>query len=103
MRIFDQNGNELNPSDIDYNEGYLIYDSLFVRHHDAVPAVEEHGYFEGDEWIIEIPAVDEIPGWDEYETIMRYVPYEDPVDIDTSSNMTWDEVAQALAEGVEGI
>ena len=83
MRIF----NELNELIESYDEtkGYLKEDSLFVCHHEAVEAVEEQGHFEtiaeypnggkDVEWIIDVPAVEAKEAWDEYEDILRFIPF----------------------------
>ena len=84
MRIFDQNGNELNANSVDYEKGYLEKDRLFIRHHESVEAVEEVFHYEytvypncGKERnkIIDVEAVEAVDAWDEYEDILRYVPY----------------------------
>ena len=83
MRIF----NELNELIESYDEtkGYLKEDSLFVCHHEAVEAVEEQGHLEtiaeypnggkDVEWIIDAPAIEAKEAWDEYEDILRFVPF----------------------------
>lgn len=83
MRIFDRNGTELEK--IDEQKGYLLQDSLFVCHHEAVEAQEEQGHFEvikeypnggkDVEWIIDSPAVEAKEAWDEYEPILRFVEF----------------------------
>lgn len=83
MRIFDEFDNLLEK--YDETKGYLKEDSLFVCHHEAVEAVEEQGHFEtiaeypnggkDVEWIVDIPAVEAKEAWDEYEDILRFVPF----------------------------
>ena len=85
MRIFDQNGNELQREDIDFSKGYLVDDTLFVEHHEAIEAVAEEGHWEtvaeyengGKDvaWIIDVPGVEAQEAWDEYEKIQRYILY----------------------------
>jgi hypothetical protein len=85
MRIFDQNGNELLQENIDYEKGYLTEDSLFVVHHEAVEAVPEEGHWKtiaeypnggkDVEWVVDVPGVEATEAWDEYEDILRYIPY----------------------------
>lgn len=83
MRIFDKNGIEIESPDLE--KGYLVNDRLFIMHHEAVSAVEEVGHFEvvaeydnggkDVEWVVEIPKVEAKEAWDEYEEILRFVPF----------------------------
>lgn len=83
MRIFDENGIEIESPDLE--KGYLKNDSLLIQHHEAVEAVEEVGHYEtvaeypnggkDVEWIIDTPGVEAKESWDEYEDILRYIPY----------------------------
>lgn len=85
MKIFDENGVEIESPDLE--KGYLKNDSLFIMHHEAVDAVEEVGHFEviaeypnggkDVEWVVEVPGVTAQEAWDEYEEILRYIPYTD--------------------------
>ena len=60
-------------------------DKLFVKHHDAIDSVDEEGHWEtiaeypnggkDVEWIIDVPAVEAKEAWDEYEDILRFVPF----------------------------
>lgn len=84
MRIFDQNGNELNANSVDHEKGRFEKDRLFVCHHEAIEAVEEVFHYEytvfpngGKERnkIIDVEAVEAVDAWDEYEDILRYIPY----------------------------
>lgn len=85
MRIFDQDGNELLREEIDFEKGYLVDDKLFIEHHEAIEAVEEEGHWEtvaeyenggkDVDWVIDVPAVEAKEAWDEYEDILRYIPY----------------------------
>lgn len=83
MRILDENNIEIeNP---DFTKGYLKEDSLFVRHHEAVEAVEEVGHWvtlreypnggKDVDWVVDIPAVEAKEAYDEYEEIHRFIPY----------------------------
>ena len=81
MRIFDENGVELIAPD--YEKGYLKEDSLFIMHHEAIEAVEEKGHWEtikeypnggkDVEWVVDVPKVEAVEAWDEYEEILRFV------------------------------
>ena len=83
MRIFDNNGIEIESPDLE--KGYLKNDSLFIMHHEEIKGVEEVGHYEvvaeyenggqDVEWIVEIPGVEAKEAWDEYEDILRYIPY----------------------------
>ncbi len=83
MRILDENNIEMEKHD--HAKGYLKKDSLFVCHHAAVEAVEEVGHYEtvkeypnggkDVKWVVDTPAVEAKEAWDEYEEILRFVPY----------------------------
>lgn len=127
MRILDQSGNELQQADVDFSKGRLEPDKLFVRHHDEIPAVEEQKHEVVTEypetggkdirWVIDVPAKEAVSEWDEYEDILRYIPYTDEelaeqketeerqarLDALIGDGLTWDDLAAALAEGVNSI
>lgn len=83
MRILDENNNVLET--VDESKGYLKRDSLFLCHHKAVEEVAPQGHYEtvkeypngGKEvaWIIDTPGVEAKEAWDEYEDILRFIPY----------------------------
>lgn len=83
MRIFDNNGIEIESPDLE--RGYLKNDSLFIMHHEEIKGVEEVGHYEvvavyenggqDVEWIVDIPGVEAKEAWDEYEDILRYIPF----------------------------
>ncbi len=83
MRILDQNNTLLHT--VDKSKGYLKRDRLFLRHHPAVEAVPSKGHYEtvkeykngGKEvaWVEDVPGVAAKEAWDEYEDILRFVPY----------------------------
>ena len=83
MRIFDENDNLLDS--YDETKGYLKKDSLFVCHHETVEAVAEEGHWEtiaeypnggkDVDWIVDVPGVEAKEAWDEYEDILRFVPF----------------------------
>lgn len=85
MRILDELNNELIEEEIDFSKGYLKEEEIFIKHHDAVEAVEEEGHWEtiaeypnggrDVEWVVDIPGVEAKEAWDEYEDIYRYVEY----------------------------
>lgn len=85
MRIFDELDNELNANELDFSKGYLKEEKIFIKHHDAVSAVEEQGHYEiikeypnggkDVEWIIDVPKVEAKEAYDEYEDIQRFVKF----------------------------
>lgn len=85
MRIFDGSGAEIESPDL--KKGYLKEDKLLVKHHPAVKAVEAVGHYEtvveypngGKEvaWVVDTPEVKAEDAWDEYEDILRFVPFDE--------------------------
>jgi hypothetical protein len=83
MRIVDQNGIEL--SDFDPKKGYLVDRQLFIKHHEAVEAVEEIGHYEvvveypnggkDVEWVVDTPGVEAREAYDEYEDVQQFIPF----------------------------
>ena len=83
MRIFDELGNQLDS--YDPAKGKVRPDRLFICHHKAVQAVTEQGHYEtvaqypngGKDlkWVVDVPAVKSEDAWDEYEDILRFVPF----------------------------
>ena len=85
MRILDELDNELNANELDFLKGYLKEEKIFIKHHDAVSAVEEQGHYEiikeypnggkDAEWVIDVPKVEAKEAYDEYEYIQRFIKY----------------------------
>lgn len=83
MRIFDENDNEILKYDA--TKGRLKNDKRFVKHHEKVEAVQEEGHWEtiaeypnggkDVEWVIDVLGVEAKDAWDEYEDILRYIPF----------------------------
>lgn len=82
MRIFDENNNEIAEPDLSI--GYMMPDRMLTAHHEAVAAVDEVYHYEYTEFpsggrerrkIVDVPAVDAVDAWDEYEDILRFVPF----------------------------
>lgn len=83
MRILDENGVEMQAPDL--TKGYLREDSLFIKRHEALEAAAEQGHYEtvreypggGKDviWVVDTPAVEAREAYDEYEQILRYVPF----------------------------
>ena len=131
MRIVNQNGTEMLESDVNYEQGYLKNDRLFVCHHEAVDAVAEEGHWEtlreypnggkDVDWIVDVPAVEATEAWDEYEDVLRFTPYTSEemaereaakkeeekrqarLDSLIGGGVTWDDLAAILQEGVNSI
>lgn len=83
MRILDELGREIPfPG---YRKGRLVPDRVLVCCHEAVPEQKEEFHFEvarefpngGREVrkIIDRPGIPAKPAWEEFEEILRYVPY----------------------------
>lgn len=87
MRIFDEAGKELQAEAVDCKKGRLVEDRLLITRHKAVEAVAEKGHWETVkeypnggkevEWVVDVPAVEARDAWDEYEDIMRYIPFDE--------------------------
>ena len=83
MRTLDASGAELSTPDL--TRGYLRDEKLLVRQHGEIQAVAERGHYEtvaeypngGKDvaWIIDVPGVERVAAWDEYEDIQRYTEY----------------------------
>lgn len=84
MRIFNENKTqEIRSYDLAY--GWLREDKLFVAHHAASEKREESGHWETKKtypnggkdvlWVVDVPACEASPAYDEYEDIYVYVPY----------------------------
>ena len=83
MKILDENNVELPSPDL--SKGRLVEEQLFISHHPAVEAVAEQWHYEtiaeypnggrDVKKVIDIPGVEALDAWDEYETVQRYIPY----------------------------
>lgn len=83
MRILDDLNNEI----FEYNKNthYLIEDTILIAHHDEIPEVKEEGHYEiiaeynnggkDVKWIVDIPKQEYKPAWDEYENVLRLMPF----------------------------
>lgn len=84
MRVFNES-KTLELANYDLEKGYLKSDKLFVKHHDAVPVVNEVGHYETIKeypnggrdvaWVVDVERVEAKAAYDEYEDIKVYVPY----------------------------
>lgn len=83
MRIFDENNKEM--QEYDPALGYVQEDRLLIKHHEAIEAVQEQGHYvtiaeypnggKDVEWIVDVPAVEAKDAYDEFEDILRYIPF----------------------------
>lgn len=83
MKIIDKDGKELKSAD--RSKGRLVKEKRFVAHHEAREAVQEQWHYEtvkeypngGKDVrkVIDVPGVEAAEAWDEYEDVMRYVPF----------------------------
>lgn len=132
MRIFDENGVEIDSPNLDV--GYLKRNMFLIAHHEAVDPVEEIGHYEtvaeypnggkDVEWVVDVPGVEAKAEWDEYEEILRFVLYteeelatreeekrkaeeeaklQERIRALPDTAVTWDDLAAALADGVNSV
>lgn len=83
MRIF--NIDDIEIFDVDTSKGRTVPDKRFVKHHDAVEAVKEEGHWDtvkeypnggrDVKWTVDVPGVKAKEAWDEYEDILRFIPF----------------------------
>ncbi len=83
MRIFDISDVEMFEPDM--TKGRLVSDKRFSTHHEAIEAVPEQGHYEtikeypnggkDVEWVVDVPGVRAQDEWDEYEEILRFIPF----------------------------
>lgn len=83
MRIFDSNNIEILEPDI--AKGRLIEDRIFIKHHEAVEGVPDQFHYEvikeypnggrDVKKVIDVPGVRASEAWDEYEDILRFIPF----------------------------
>lgn len=99
MRTFDENDVEVIEPDYDLGKG-VGTEKRFVRHHDAVPAVEEVSHYEtiavypnggkDVEKVVDVPGSPAVEAWDEYEDIQRWHWYT------PAEKEAWDEACGRL-------
>lgn len=83
MRIFDTNDVELFEPDM--TKGRTVNDKRFVTHHEAIRKIPEVGHYnviaeypnggKDVEWVVDIPGTEARDAWDEYEDILRFIPF----------------------------
>ena len=83
MRILDINNNEIvNPTP---DMGNLIEEQILIASHPEQDFIKEEGHYEvireypnggrDVKWIVDVPGQKACEAWDEYETILRLVPF----------------------------
>ena len=102
MRILDENGALLTNPDLGL--GHLVEEQLLLEHHPKVEAIPEQWHYEtvaeypngGKDIakVVDVPGVEEKEAWDEYETILRYVPYTEE-ELAAMKAPTWQDALEA--------
>ena len=87
MRILDHLGNEKMLDDLDLDTGFLKEERILIAKHKAIEARDEEGHYEvvkeypnggaDVKWIVDTPAIEAQEAYNEYETILRYTPFEE--------------------------
>lgn len=83
MRIFNNDNIELIEPDL--TKGKLVSEKRFVTHHEAIEEIIEVGHYnviaeypnggKDVEWVVDIPGTPAQEAWDEYEDILRFIPF----------------------------
>lgn len=86
MKIYDKDKKNI-IANADLNKGYLVADKLFVKHHEAIPAIAGQGHREtireypngskDVQWVWDIEPKPAVAAYDEYEDIQVFIPYTD--------------------------
>ena len=111
MRILDVNNLEITNPDL--NLGHLEPDKIFLRHHAAVEPTAEVGHYEvialypetgGKDvaWVVDVPGTPAKEAWDEYEEILRYIPYT-PEELEALARPTLDDRVEQLEAALDMI
>lgn len=87
MKILDLNDMIVNEKDYKEEMGKLIEENRLIAHHPAQEYVEEQGHYEvlteyenggkDVEWVVDVPGQEAKEAWDEYEEILRLIPWTD--------------------------
>lgn len=111
MRIIDQNGAEITSPNLSL--GHLVEDRIIIAHHDAVQAVVEQWHYEtvavypnggkDVQKVIDTPGVSAKDAWDEYEDVLRYIPYtpDELAEIEANRKPTTEEQIAELREALD--
>lgn len=83
MKMLDENGVEI--FEYDPQKGRLHETDVFVKHHEEIKGVAEKGHYvtvkeypnggKEVEWVVDVPGVEAKEAWDEYETVLQFVPF----------------------------
>lgn len=86
MKIYDKDKKNI-IENADLNKGYLVADKIFVKHHEAIPAIAGQGHREtireypngskDVQWVWDVEPVPAVAAYDEYEDIQVFIPYTD--------------------------
>ena len=102
MRILDESGNEITAPDLSL--GDLREEEVLIAHHEAAEAVEEQWHYETERVypnggkdvrrVVDVPGAPAKQAWDEYETVLRYVPYTE-AELAAQKAPTWKDIMEA--------
>ena len=83
MRIFNIDNIEIFEPDL--SKGRVVPEKRFVIHHEAIREIPEVGHYnvimeypnggKDVEWVVDIPGTPAQDAWDEYEDILRFIPF----------------------------
>ena len=111
MRIFNIEDQEIESPVL--RLGYLRPEKRLVTHHPAIAAVAEQFHYKeiasypnggkDFEKVIDVPGVDGVDAWDEYEDILRYILYtpEELAEIEANRKPTTEEQIAELREALD--
>lgn len=111
MKIFGIDDQEIESPD--FRLGYLKPEKRLVTHHPAIAAVPEQFHYEeiavypngGKDFaiVVDVPGVDAVDAWDEYEDILRYILYtpEELAQIEANRKPTTEEQIAELREALD--
>lgn len=111
MKIIDSSGDEIQSPDLSL--GHLEKEKVLIAHHDAVAAVEGKWHYETSAnypnggrdvvRVIDVPGVAAQDAWDQYEDVLRYIPYtaEELAERDAARKPTADEQIAELREALD--
>lgn len=111
MRVFNIDDQEITSPDLSL--GRVVPEKRFVSHHPAVAAVDEVWHYEeiavyengGKDFakVVDIPGVPAVDAWDEYEDVLRYIPYtpDELAEIEASRKPTTEEQIAELREALD--
>lgn len=110
MKIIDVDGVEIKYPDLSL--GHLEREKVLIARHEAVESVEEKWHYEtAAEYpnggrdvvkVIDVPGVDARDAWDEYEEILRFIPYteEELKEVEENRKPTLEEQVSELKDAL---